>query len=118
MGIHIYLNLTKFHNHPTKMSQNTVIATQKPGEAAAVQAPVPALRDDYILAKVKAVALNPTDWKHVAWLTPEGARIGCDYAGVVEEVGSKVTKPFKKGDRVAGFTHEMRFTRKMEHLAT
>ncbi|PVH88255.1 GroES-like protein [Cadophora sp. DSE1049] len=87
------------------MSKNTVIATQRPGEAAAVEAPVPALRDDYILVKVKAVALNPTDWKHVAWLTSEGARIGCDYAGVVEEVGSKVTKPFKKGDRVAGFSH-------------
>jgi NADPH:quinone reductase-like Zn-dependent oxidoreductase len=28
-----------------------------------------------------------------------------DYAGVVEEVGSKVTKAFKKGDRVAGFVH-------------
>ena len=28
-----------------------------------------------------------------------------DYAGVVEEVGSTVTKPFKKGDRVAGFVH-------------
>jgi NADPH:quinone reductase-like Zn-dependent oxidoreductase len=32
-------------------------------------------------------------------------QIGCDYAGIVEEVGSKVTKPFKKGDRVCGFAH-------------
>ncbi|KAH7417245.1 chaperonin 10-like protein [Cadophora sp. MPI-SDFR-AT-0126] len=87
------------------MSKNTVIITKKPGEAAAVEAPVPALRDDYILVKTKAVALNPTDWKHVAWLTTEGTRIGCDYSGIVEEVGSKVTKPFKKGDRVAGFAH-------------
>ncbi|KAH9221606.1 chaperonin 10-like protein [Leptodontidium sp. 2 PMI_412] len=87
------------------MSKNIVIATQKPGEAAAVEASVPVLRDDYILVKVKAVALNPTDWKHVNWLTSEGARIGCDYAGIVEEVGSKVTKPFKKGDRIAGVAH-------------
>ncbi len=34
-----------------------------------------------------------------------GARVGCDYAGTVEEVGSKVSKEFKKGDRVAGVCH-------------
>jgi NADPH:quinone reductase-like Zn-dependent oxidoreductase len=34
-----------------------------------------------------------------------GSDTSLDYAGVVEEVGSKVTKPFKKGDRVAGFVH-------------
>ena len=28
-----------------------------------------------------------------------------DYAGVVEEVGSKVSNGLKKGDRVAGFAH-------------
>lgn len=61
--------------HQRKMSKNIVIATQKPGEAAAVEASVPVLRDDYILVKVKAVALNPTDWKHVNWLTSEGARV-------------------------------------------
>lgn len=31
--------------------------------------------------------------------------MGCDYAGVVEAVGPLVKKPFKKGDRVAGFVH-------------
>ena len=31
--------------------------------------------------------------------------MGCDYAGIVEEVGPKVEKPWKKGDRIAGFTH-------------
>lgn len=49
--------------------------------------------------------MNPTDWKHVDFATSHGARIGCDYAGIVEEVGSKVTKEFKKGDRIAGFVH-------------
>ena len=34
-----------------------------------------------------------------------GALSGCDYAGVVEEIGAKVKKPFKKGDRVCGFCH-------------
>jgi NADPH:quinone reductase-like Zn-dependent oxidoreductase len=34
-----------------------------------------------------------------------GATVGCDFSGVVEEVGSKVEKLWKKGDRIAGFTH-------------
>lgn len=34
-----------------------------------------------------------------------GSNLGSDYAGVVDEVGSKLTKSFKKGDRVAGFVH-------------
>ncbi len=38
-------------------------------------------------------------------MATEGATVGCDYSGIVEEVGPAVKKPFKKGDRVAGFTH-------------
>jgi NADPH:quinone reductase-like Zn-dependent oxidoreductase len=69
---------------------------------------LPKLRDDYMLVKTVAVALNPTDWKHVAGIfsgAPEGGTIGCDYAGIVEKVGKAVTKPFKKGDRIAGCAH-------------
>ena len=65
--------------------------------------PLPKLRDDYIIVKTKAVALNPTDWRSLYGYTSPGAIVGCDYAGVVEEVGKAVTTPFKKGDRVAGF---------------
>jgi len=87
------------------MSKNHAVVVQKPGEARIQETSVPKLRDDYILVKTKAVALNPTDYKHVDFLTSKGARIGCDYSGIVEEVGPKVTKPFKKGDRVCGFCH-------------
>ncbi|KAJ5240801.1 Polyketide synthase enoylreductase [Penicillium citrinum] len=66
---------------------------------------LPKLRDDYILVRVVSVGLNPTDWKHVKFLAGPGALVGCDYAGIVEEVGSAVTKEFKKGDRVCGITH-------------
>jgi NADPH:quinone reductase-like Zn-dependent oxidoreductase len=82
------------------------IVYQAKGQAAVQDVPLPRLRDDYVLVKVKAVGLNPTDWKHIdnAQLH-SGNRVGCDYAGVVEEVGSKVTKPFKKGDRISGVVH-------------
>lgn len=67
---------------------------------------VPKLRDDYILVTTKAIALNPTDWKGIAGgQVPAGTTVGCDYAGIVEEVGSKVTRPFKKGDRIFGTAH-------------
>jgi NADPH:quinone reductase-like Zn-dependent oxidoreductase len=67
--------------------------------------PKPSLREDYLLIKTHAIALNPTDWKHAELTATPGILLGCDYAGVVEEVGSAVAKKFKKGDRVMGFVH-------------
>ncbi|POR33097.1 Protein TOXD [Tolypocladium paradoxum] len=83
------------------------LVIQGPGVAKLVHdRPIPALRDDYILVKTKAVALNPTDWKHIKFVIREpGPLVGCDYAGVVEAVGPKVTRGFKKGDRVCGVAH-------------
>lgn len=74
-----------------------------PGHAAVVSdAPLPKLpSDEYILIKTVAVALNPTDWKHIEFVQVQ-ATVGCDFAGVVEEVNPNVTGNFKKGDRVAG----------------
>lgn len=67
---------------------------------------LPRLRDDYILVKTHAVALNPTDWKHVAYgRAKDDALIGCDFAGVVEKVGPAVTKAWKAGDPICGVTH-------------
>jgi len=86
-------------------AKNQGVVVQKPGEATVAEISIPKLRDDYILVNTKAVALNPTDWKHVDFLTSKGARIGCDFAGIVEEIGNKVTKDFKKGDRICGFVH-------------
>lgn len=87
-------------------SQSAVVI-QKPGVAGLVHdRPIPTLRDDYILVKTAAVALNPTDWKHIHSVIREsGPLVGCDYAGVVEAVGRKVTKDFKKGDRICGVAH-------------
>ena len=38
-------------------------ATNKPGRVEVQERPVPALREDSVLVRVKSVALNPTDWK-------------------------------------------------------
>lgn len=67
--------------------------------------PVPEPTPDHILVKVKAVTLNPTDWKHVFSRRLEtGSSIGCDFAGDVIEIGSAAReKGFQVGDSVAGF---------------
>lgn len=51
------------------------------------------------------VLLTGPSRKHIDFLATPGATVGCDLAGVVEEVGPKVTKSFKKGDRISGFAH-------------
>lgn len=68
--------------------------------------PLPKLRDRYVLVKTKAVALNPTDWKHIAKGNIPGLLSGCDFAGVVEEVGTGYSKEWKVGDRIAGLSRE------------
>ncbi|KAL4962423.1 zinc-binding alcohol dehydrogenase family protein [Aspergillus stella-maris] len=86
-------------------TQKAVIITEPKQGGFVTDRPLPTLRDDYILIKTVSVALNPTDWKHIEYIAPPGVLVGCDYAGVVEEVGPAVKKSFKKGDRVCGFVH-------------
>jgi NADPH:quinone reductase-like Zn-dependent oxidoreductase len=86
------------------MTTMRVLKAQGDGTAAVVEAPIPTLRPDYVLVKTIAVALNPTDWKHIGFVKSK-TTIGCDYAGIVDDVGSKVTLPFKKGDKIMGFSH-------------
>jgi len=87
-------------------STQKAIVIQGPKDAQLVtDRPIPHLRDGYILVKTAAVALNPTDWKHIDFFASPGALVGCDYAGTVEEIGKGVGKHFQKCDRVAGFVH-------------
>uniref|UniRef100_P0DXV9 Trans-enoyl reductase resD n=1 Tax=Aspergillus sclerotiorum TaxID=138282 RepID=RESD_ASPSL len=82
------------------------IISTAPGQAALVHdRPLPTIRDGYLLVKTKAVALNPTDWKHIEVTQKPGILFGCDYAGIVEQVGPGVQSGFQPGDRVAGFVH-------------
>ncbi|KAJ3065233.1 hypothetical protein HDU99_004238, partial [Rhizoclosmatium hyalinum] len=87
------------------MSTTKAIVIQAAKDARIQSIAVPTLKDDNILVQTKAVALNPTDWKHIDYLASPGARVGCDYSGVVLAVGSKVTNGLKVGDRVWGLVH-------------
>lgn len=67
-------------------------------------APIPSLRSNEVLVQVKAVAINPCDFKmHTRFPCP-GAVDGCDFAGVIVAVGSEVAD-FEIGDRVCGAVH-------------
>ncbi|KAH8832078.1 chaperonin 10-like protein [Flagelloscypha sp. PMI_526] len=60
--------------------------------------------DGQVLLKVKAIGLNPIDWKTglYAW-GHTGGIVGCDAAGDIVAVGAGVTH-LAVGDRAAGFT--------------
>ncbi|TRX97742.1 hypothetical protein FHL15_001497 [Xylaria flabelliformis] len=87
------------------MASNKAVVIVEKGKAGIKELPLPKLNPGYILVKVRAVGINPTDWKSIDGAQADrfGARSGCDYAGEVVEVGPGVTKDIKKGDRSAGF---------------
>src|ERR1043166_5570982 len=78
-----------------------------------ISKPIP--KDDQVLIKVRAAALNPLDWRMMGGVplpfrimmkmaTPTAERavgIGRDVAGIVEAIGKDVTQ-FKVGDEVFG----------------
>jgi NADPH:quinone reductase-like Zn-dependent oxidoreductase len=79
-----------------------------------IEKPVPG--DKEVLIKVRATSVNPIDWHFmrgkpgiVRLLTglgkPKSPRLGVDVAGVIESVGSSVTR-FKPGDAVFGSCRE------------
>jgi len=74
--------------------------------------PIPVPADDELLVRVHAAGLNPLDWHvlhgkpYVMRLSsgfgrPADARVGVDFSGTVESVGSAV-RGFKAGDAVFG----------------
>lgn len=86
------------------------IAYQKFGNIDVLQTieePKPSSQPNQVLVKVKAVSINPLDWKirKGEMKLMSGSKlpkhIGVDFAGIVENVGLSVTN-FKKGDEVFG----------------
>jgi NADPH:quinone reductase-like Zn-dependent oxidoreductase len=79
-------------------------------EVRDIETPVPA--DDEVLVRVHAAALNMGDWYAVTgrpWIArpstglrrPKSERLGADFAGTVDAVGTSVTE-FRLGDEVFG----------------
>lgn len=75
-----------------------------------IEKPTPA--DDEILVRVHAASVNPLDWHYMRGSpylmrlgtgigSPKETRLGVDYSGTIEAVGSNVTR-FKPGDEVFG----------------
>lgn len=85
--------------------QNFGLIRAGTGTAVLREIPIPELGPGYILVRTVAVALNPTDWTSLDAIGDPGTIVGCDYAGIVEQVGSGGSNRFKKGDRIAGFAH-------------
>ena len=85
--------------------QNFSLLRADTGTAVLQAIPIPELRSGYILIKTVAVALNPTDWTSLDAAGEPGTIVGCDYAGIVEQIGSGGSNMFKEGDRIAGFAH-------------
>lgn len=78
-----------------------------------IEVPKPSIQPTQVLIKVKAVSINPLDWKirkgEMKMMSgskfPKG--LGIDFSGHIEELGSDV-KGFKKGDEVFGLVNAMK----------
>ncbi|UPK69955.1 NADP-dependent oxidoreductase [Chitinophaga filiformis] len=86
------------------------IAYQKFGNTDVLQTveePKPVIRANEVLVKVKAVSINPMDWKirkgemKLMSGSTFPRHTGVDFAGVIEDTGAAVTN-FKKGDEIFG----------------
>src|SRR5687767_11749323 len=86
------------------------IVYQKFGNADVLQTievTTPSIQPNQVLVKVKAISINPLDWKirkgemKLMSGSKFPKRTGVDFAGIIEDTGSAVTN-FKKGDEVFG----------------
>lgn len=81
-----------------------IVLQGEPGKASLItHRPYPKPRPGYVLVDVKAIALNPTDWKHIDFLNTKDCLLGCDFAGVVAETGTGYSKSWAVGDHICGF---------------
>jgi NADPH:quinone reductase-like Zn-dependent oxidoreductase len=84
-----------------------LVSYGQPGSLQYGEMPEPVIKDNNILVGVKAVSVNPVDWKIRQGILKliQGSKfpriIGSDFAGTVVKVGPEITS-FKTGDRVYG----------------
>jgi NADPH:quinone reductase-like Zn-dependent oxidoreductase len=83
--------------------------------------PIPEITDTTVLIKIKAVSINPLDWKiregEMKLMSgskfPKG--VGIDFSGIVERTGDSAHK-FKKGDEVFGSVNQFKGGALAEYL--
>ncbi|EGX90051.1 zinc-binding dehydrogenase family oxidoreductase, putative [Cordyceps militaris CM01] len=82
-------------------TQTAIVGDDHGGVRLSRTAPVPKVTGDVVLVRTAAVSVNPVDAKmRDAYVTP-GAISGCDFAGVVEEIGPDASQcHVNVGDRV------------------
>ena len=88
-------------------SKQTAIVIQKDGKiGVSNDTAIPSLEDDAVLVNVKAVAINPCDFKMPTKYPTPGAVVGCDFSGEIIAVGRDVSADrYQIGDRVCGAVH-------------
>ena len=105
------------------MTMKAILLNGKPGSRTAIKdflsietIPIPEIKTDQVLVRVKATALNIEDimigvgWRFGTAITATKEKpvvLGQEFSGVVEKVGTKVKK-FKPGDTVLGHKLPMR----------
>ncbi|THU83296.1 GroES-like protein [Dendrothele bispora CBS 962.96] len=90
------------------MNAKTMIAvlTTGDGRTELGRIAVPRPGPKQVLIKVVVAAQNPTDWKTTMNFKQWGNVVGCDFAGIVVELGQEVDEEFiQPGHRVASFVH-------------
>jgi len=89
------------------MKASYLVSYNQPGSLQYGEMPEPVLTKNSLLVRVKAVSVNPVDWKIRQGVLKllQGSKfpriIGSDFAGIVEEVAPGIDG-FKAGDRVYG----------------
>ena len=89
------------------MKASYLVSYDQPGSLQYGEMPEPVLKKNSLLVQVKAVSVNPVDWKIRQGVLKllQGSKfpriIGSDFAGIVEEVAPGIDG-FKAGDRIYG----------------
>ncbi|KAI0322794.1 dehydrogenase [Amylostereum chailletii] len=87
-------------------SQQKAVLVQSDGFVTLGETAVPSIGSGQVLVKIVAAAQNPADWKTALFAKRAGSVSGCDFAGIVEEIGPDALNSDRTvGERVAGFVH-------------
>lgn len=80
-----------------------IISNKKGIENLEIQnLPIPLIQQNEVLIKIKAIGVNPVDWKGVeSGEFGNSYILGTDISGIIEKIGSQISK-FKVGDEIIG----------------